>query len=145
MQCFKPALDIAFTRELNTAGWRVEEMIPFTHHALWRKVEKYRLLDNSFSLSASPSSLTPSQPSSPQDPSLSPDCLQARPPLAQSATQPLAPPPPPPLRIPPFPVAVSEGLDYMQSVVPAASGILDMRAVLLQNFRLVEVAMVIGD
>ncbi len=33
----------------------------------------------------------------------------------------------------------------MQSVVPAASGILDMQAMLMQNFRLVEAAMVIGE
>jgi hypothetical protein len=135
MKCFKPAWDIAFTPELNMAGWRVEGMIPFTRHALWKKVNECRLSDNFFSLSASLGSLPPSQPSSPQDPSPSPDNLQATPPLA----------PPPPMRISPFPVAVSEALDCMQSIVPAASGILDMQAMLMQNFRLVEAAKVIGE
>ena len=64
MKCFKPAWDIAFTKELNMAGWRVEGMIPFTRLALWRKVEECRL-DNSFSLSTSPGSLPLSQPSLP--------------------------------------------------------------------------------
>ena len=39
MKCFKPARDIAFTKEHNMAGWRIEGMIPFTRHALWKKVE----------------------------------------------------------------------------------------------------------
>ncbi len=38
MTCFKPAWDIAFTNEHNMAGWRVEGMIPFTRHALWKKI-----------------------------------------------------------------------------------------------------------
>ncbi len=139
MPCFKPAWDIAFKKDLNMAGWRVEGMIPFTRHALWRKVEADRSTDNSFSLSASTGSLPPSQTSSALDD------MQATPSLASSATPPLAPPPPPPLRISPFPVAVSEALDYMQSVVPAASGILDMQALMMQNIRLVEAARVIGE
>jgi hypothetical protein len=40
MKCFKPAWDIAFTKELNMGGWRVEGMIPFTRQALWKKVEE---------------------------------------------------------------------------------------------------------
>ncbi len=40
MKCFKPAWDIAFTKEHNLAGWRYEGMIPFTRHALWNKVEE---------------------------------------------------------------------------------------------------------
>jgi hypothetical protein len=57
MKCFKPAWGIAFNKELSMAGWRVEGVIPLTRHALWRKVEECCLLDNSFSLSASPGSL----------------------------------------------------------------------------------------
>ncbi len=60
MKCFKPTWDKAFTKDLNMAGWRVEGMIPFTRHALWKKVEECRLLDSSFSLSTSPVSLPPS-------------------------------------------------------------------------------------
>ena len=118
MKCFKPAWDIAFTKDLNMAGWRVEGMIPFTRQALWRKVEQCRLLDNSFSISISPGSLPPSLPSSLLVPTPSPDNLQATPPLASSAPPPLALPP---LRPPPFPAAVSEAVDYMQSIAPAAS------------------------
>jgi hypothetical protein len=37
-------------------------------------------------------------------------------------------------------------MDYMASIAPAASGILDIRATLMtQNFRLLEVAIVIGE
>ncbi len=35
-------------------------------------------------------------------------------------------------------------MDYMQSIAPAASGILDMQAMLMQNLKLVEAARVIG-
>jgi hypothetical protein len=140
MKCFKPAWDIAFTKDLNMTRWRVEGMIPITRHALWRKVEECRLLNSSFSLSISPGSLPASLSSSPQDPSPSPDDMQATHPLAPSA-----PPPPPPMRISPFPVAVLEAQDCMQSISPAASGILDIQAVIMQNLRLVEDAMVIGE
>jgi hypothetical protein len=110
MKCFKPAWDIAFKKDLNMDGWRVEGMIPFTRHALWRKVEECRLLDNSFSILPSPGSLLPSLPSSPPKTSPSPDDLQATPLFDPSASQ----PPPPPLRIiTPFPVAVLEALDYI--------------------------------
>ena len=142
MKCFKPAWDMAFTKDLNMAGWRVEGMIPFTRHALWRKMDECRLLNSSFSLSASPGSLPPSQPSSPQEPPQDPDNLQATPPLAPSAPPPRATPP---LGTPPFPAAVTEALDYMQSIAPAASGILDMQALVIQNLRLVEAARVIGE
>ena len=142
MKCFKPAWDIAFTPELNMAGWRVEGMIPFTRQALWWKVEECRLLDSSFFISKSPGSLPPSLPSSPLDPTPSPDNLQATPPLAPSAPPSLAPPP---LRPPTFPAAVSEAPDYMQSIAPATSGILDIEAVFMQNLRLVKVARVIGE
>jgi len=147
MKCFKPAWDIAFTKDLNMAGWRVEGMIPFTRHALWRKVEECRLMGRSISLSTSPGSLAPSQPPSPHDPYPSPDNLQAATTLSPlpQPPQPLAPPPPPPLQIPPFPVAVPEAVDYMQSIAPAAFSILDVQAVLMQNVRLVEAAMVIGE
>jgi hypothetical protein len=141
MKCFKPAWGIAFTKDLNMIGWRVEGMIPFTRHALWRKVEECRLMDNSFSLSASLGSLPHSLPSSPLDPSPSPDDLQATPPLAPSAIL----PPPPPLRNTPFPVGVLEAHDYMQSIAPITSGILDIQAVLMKNARRVEDARVIGD
>ena len=137
MKCFKPAWDMAFNKDLNMAGWRVEGMIPFTRHALWRKVEECQLLDSSFSLTASPGSLPPSHSSSPQDKTPSPNNIQSTPPLAPSA--------PPPLRSPPLPAAVSEALDYMQSIAPAASGILDMQAVVMENLRLVEAARVIWE
>jgi hypothetical protein len=75
MKCFKPVWDIAFTKDLNMAGWRAEGMISFTRQALWRKVEECRLLDSSFSISISPGSLPPSLPSSPLDPTPSPDNL----------------------------------------------------------------------
>jgi hypothetical protein len=127
MKCFKPAWDIVFTKDLNMAGWRVEGMIPFTRQSLWRKVEECRLLDISFSISISPGSLPSSLPSSPLDPSPSPDDVQAASPLAPSAPPPLAPMPPPPLRITPFSVAVLEALDYMQSISVAAFGILDIQ------------------
>ncbi len=39
MKCFKQAWDIAFTKEHNMTWWRIEGMIPFTRHALWKKVE----------------------------------------------------------------------------------------------------------
>ncbi len=42
MKCFKPAWDMAFTKNPNMGGWRVEGMIPFTHQALWKKVEECR-------------------------------------------------------------------------------------------------------
>jgi hypothetical protein len=119
-------------------------MIPFTRHALWRKVEEYRVLANSFSLSASPNSLSSSQLSLPRDPSSSPENLQATPSLAPSAPPPLAPTPPTPLLIPPSPVAVSDAHDYIQSIALAASGILDMQAELMQNVMPMEVARVIG-
>ena len=142
MKCLKPAWDIAFTKDLNMGGWRV--VIPFTRQALWKKVEECRSLDSSFRLSSSPGSLPPSQPSSPPDPSPTlDDMLQTpSPPLAPP---PLAPLPPPPLRITPFPVAFCEALDYMQSIDPAGSGILDTQAVVMQNIRLVEAARVIGE
>jgi hypothetical protein len=108
-------------------------MIPFTRHALWRTVEKCRLFDSSFSLSASPGSLPPSQPSSHQDPSSSVDNQQATQPLAPSAPPPLFPPPPPPLQIPPFPVVVFEALDNMQLIDPVGSGILVVQAVMMQH------------
>ena len=127
------------------AGWRLEGMIPLTRQALWRKVEECRLLDISFSISISPDSLPSLLPSLPLDPSPSSDDLQATPPLAPSAPPPLAPMPPPPLRITPFLVAVLKALDYMQSISPAASGILDIQAVIMQNFRRVEAARVVGE
>ena len=34
MKCFKPAWDIAFIKEHNINGWRIEGMIPITRHAL---------------------------------------------------------------------------------------------------------------
>jgi hypothetical protein len=49
------------------------------------------------------------------------------------------------MRPAPFPAAVSEALDYMQTIAPATSGILDIEAVLMQNLRLVEAARVIGE
>ncbi len=44
----------SFSKDLNMAGWRLDGMIPFTHQALWRKVEEFRLLDSSLSLSINP-------------------------------------------------------------------------------------------
>jgi len=116
---------------------RVEGMIPFTRQALWRKVEECLLLDNSFSLSASPGSLPSSQPSSSPDPSPTPDEMQGTLPLPPSA-------PTPQLINTPFPVAVLEVLDYIASIAPAVSEILDIQAVMMQNVRLVEAIMVIG-
>ena len=143
MKCLKPAWDIAFTKDLNMGGWRV--VIPFTRQALWKKVEECRSLDSSFHFSSSPGFLPPSQPSSPPDPSPTLDDMLQTPSPPISAPPPLAPLPPPPLRITHFPVAVSEAQDYMQSIDPAASGILDTQAVVMQNIRLVEAARVIGS
>jgi hypothetical protein len=84
MPCFKPAWDIAFKKDRNMVGWRVEGMIPLTRHALWRKAEANRVLDNCFSLSTSLGSLPPLQTSSPLDPSSYLDDLQATPPLDPS-------------------------------------------------------------
>jgi hypothetical protein len=44
-----------------------------------------------------------------------------------------------------MPAAVLEALDYMSSIAPAASGILDLQAVVMQNIRLVEAAKVIKE
>ncbi len=37
MQCFKPAWDRGFTKDLNMKGWRIEGLIPFNRNAYWRK------------------------------------------------------------------------------------------------------------
>jgi hypothetical protein len=145
MKCFKPAWDIAFTKDINMEGWRVQGTIPFIRQALWKKVEECRSLDSSFRFSSSPGSLPPSQPSSPPDPSLAPDDMLQTPSPPTSAPPPLAPLPPPPMRITPFPVAVCEALDYVQSIDLAGSGILDTQAVVMQNVRLVEAVRVIGE
>jgi hypothetical protein len=44
-----------------------------------------------------------------------------------------------------MPAAVLEALDYMSSIAPAASGILDLQAVVMQNIRLVEASKVIKE
>ena len=40
MKCFKPAWNTAFNKEYAIAGWRIEGMILFTRHGLWKKVEE---------------------------------------------------------------------------------------------------------
>ncbi len=125
-------------------GLRLEGMTPLTRHALWKKVEECRSLDSSIRFSSSPGSLPPSLPSSPPDPSPTPYDLFKTPSLPTSASLPLAPMPPSPLRITRFSVAVREIVDYMQSIEPVGSGILDTQAVMMQNIRLVEAARVIG-
>ncbi len=43
------------------------------------------------------------------------------------------------------PVAVLKALDYMESISPAASGILDIQAMMMQNLRLVEGVRVVEE
>jgi len=59
-------------------------------------------------------------------------------------------PPPRPTRrtgvaLPVMLAAVLEALDYMSSTVPAATGILDLQALVMQNIRSVEAARVIKE
>ena len=145
MKCFKPAWDVAFTKEHHMAGWRIEGMIPFTRHALWKKVEEDEVkaaskLTTPGSLTSSTSSLAAASDTTlptPGGPMLPP--FMAPPPLHPSM------PPPPPLRIPRILEAVLKARDYLQSCAPAASGILDMETIIVQNLRLVEAAKVIGE
>jgi hypothetical protein len=119
------------------ARWRVEGMIPFTRRALWRRVEELRSIDASFSFSVSPGSTRPSQPEYPLD------LLSPAPEDLLSTPLPAPIPPLPPTRrtaLPPMHAAVLEALDYMSSIAPAASGFLDLHAVVMQNIRLVEAA-----
>ena len=60
MKCFKPARDTAFNKEHNMARWRIEGMIPFTRHALWKKVEEDEVMASSSNTPASLPSSTPS-------------------------------------------------------------------------------------
>jgi len=116
------------------AGWKIERMIPFTRHTLWKSVEEVEVNSASntgFLLSSTPSHtvvatlasnttlLAPGEKSttSPLDPTLQP-------------LQPL------PLRIQRISEAVLSDGDYMQSCAPIASGILDMEAIVVQNLRL---------
>ena len=43
MRCLRPAWEIAFNLKHNMTWWRVEGLIPFTHNALWRKIEEDEL------------------------------------------------------------------------------------------------------
>jgi len=41
MKCLKLAWDTAFNKDHDIAGWRIKGMmIPFTRHALWKRVEE---------------------------------------------------------------------------------------------------------
>ena len=140
MKGFKPAWDTAFNKEYNIAGWRIEGIIPFTRHALWKKMEEDEV--NSASKHGSLPSSTPS-------PTViavldSNATLQT-----PSGTHPLDPSaaihPSPALRIKSIPDAVLKANDYMRSYALVASGILDMEAIVMQNFILVEAAKVIGE
>jgi hypothetical protein len=120
--------------------WRIEGMIPFTRHALWKKVQQDEVIASNSTTTGIPPSSTPS-----------PDTVEA---LASDATLPtpgglLTTPPKDPsapsLRIPSIPDAVLIAGDYMQSCAPAASGILDMEAIIMQNLRVNEYAKVIGQ
>ena len=123
--------------------WRIEGMIPFTRHALWKKVQEDEVIA---SKSASTSTITGTLLSSTPSPSTvetlasdatipSPGGLLTTPPKDPSA---------PSLRIPSIPDAVIIVGDYMQSCTPAASGILDMEANIMQNLRENEYAKMIG-
>ncbi len=127
------------------AGWRIEGMIPFTRHALWKKVEEDEV--KAASKLTTPGSLTSSTSSLPVASALASDTTLPTPGGLMLNTPPLDPsmPPPPPLRIPRIPEAVLKARDYMQSCAPAASGILDMETIIMQNLRLVEAAKVIGE
>ncbi len=57
---------------------------------------------------------------------------------------PLAPIPPPLLRISPIAIAILKALNYMQSIDPVGSEILDIQANMMQNVRLVVATRVIG-
>ena len=35
--CFRPAIEMGFTRERNLKGWRIEGLIPFNRSCLWKK------------------------------------------------------------------------------------------------------------
>jgi len=65
MKCFKPAWDIAFNKEHTITRWRIEGMIPFTCHALWKKVQEDEVIA---SKSASNSTTTGTPPSSTPSP-----------------------------------------------------------------------------
>jgi len=140
MKCFKPACDTAFNKEHNMNGWRIEGMIPFTRHALWKKVEENAVIASN---STPPGSLPSSTPSPDVVATLdsnttlpNPGGLLATPPLDPSA---------PPFSLPSIPDAVLKAGDYMRSCAPAASGILDMETIIMQNLKLLEASKVIGE
>ena len=133
MKCFQPAWDIAFAKEHNMAGWRIEGVIPFTRHALWKKVEEDEVIPpvlNSFACRGRSPRLQHRVSNSGRD--------------ADNTSMYASTMPPLPLRIQRFPEAVIIAIDYLQSCPPAASGILDMEAIMMQNLRLYEVAKAIG-
>jgi hypothetical protein len=115
-------------------------MIPFTRHA-WKKLEvKGRQVEEDEVKAASklttPKSLASSTPSSAVVVALASDTTLPTPGGLLLTTPPLDPsmPPPPPLLIPQI------ARDYMESCAPAASGILNMETIVMQNVRLVEAA-----
>jgi len=118
-------------------------MIPFTHQALWKKVEDDEVISASKSTSAG------SLPSSTPWPTViatigsnttlpTPGGLLTTHPLDLSA-------PSPALRIKFTPDAVLKAIDYMRSCALAASGILEMERLVMQNLRLHEAAKIIGE
>jgi hypothetical protein len=146
MKCFKPAWDIAFNKEHNMNGWRIEGMIPFTRHALWKKVEEDEVI--AASKLTTPSSLASSTPSPAVVAALAFDTTLPTPGGLRMTTPPLDPsllPPLPPLRIQRIPEAVLFAGDYLQTCAPVASGILNMEAIVMQNLRLLEASKVIGE
>jgi hypothetical protein len=142
MKCFKSAWNIAFNKENNMARWRIEGMIPFTRHALWKKVEEDEVnsTSNAGSLLSSTPSPTVAAALASNTTLPTPGEMRIAPPLGPSLLPPL-----PPLRI----LRISEAVlivgDYMQTCAQAASGILNMEAVVMQNIRLLEAAKVFGE
>ncbi len=99
MKCFKPVWDISFTKKYNMAGWRYEGMIPFTRHALWKKVEEDEV--KAASKLTTPGSLTSSTPSPAVVAALASETTLSTPGGLMLTSPPRDPSmPPPPMRIP---------------------------------------------
>jgi len=123
-------------------GWRMEGMISFTRQALWKKVEEDEVIFASRFTSAG------SLPSSTPSPTLI-AALDSNTTLCTPGGLPTTPPTDPstlpPLRIQRISEAVLIVGDYLQSCAPAASGILDVEAIVMQNLRFLEAAKVFRE
>ncbi len=117
-------------------------MIPFTRHALWKKVEEDEVnsTSNAGSLLSSTPSPTVAAALASNTTLPTPGEMRTTPPLDPSLLPPL-----PPLRILRIPETVLNVGDNLQTCAPAASGILNMEAIVLQNLKLLEAAKVFGE